>query len=149
MTNSRRFDRAIEKLYIAFHNNTLHPECSKQCAVGNICNNTDSWRHLSDRHGSTTLNYVGLVNQNFGKRFFGYTPLELLQIEAIFLKACGYSLPLNHKGTRPDDPTDKEILFKGLSAVIHFLCSLDDIDDPLDFSKLFETERETLLLNLV
>ena len=79
-----RFDNAIKKLYTAFHNNTLNPKCCKQCAVGNILDHSDAWKHLSDNHGSLKLNYVGLVNQKFGKRFGGYTPLELLQLKQLF-----------------------------------------------------------------
>lgn len=145
MKTSQRFEQAINKLYTAFHNDTLHPECCKQCAVGNICNNTDSWRFLTDNHGSLKLNYVGIVNQNFGKKFFGYTPLELLQIEATFLKACGYSLPLHH--TRKPDKIDKETLFKGLSAAVAYLCKLDGIKDIMDYSKLFEFKKDQTINN--
>ncbi len=142
MKISNRLEHATKKLYDAFQNDTLHPECSKQCAVGNICNNTDSWKHFSDRHGSTKLNYVGLVNQNFGKTFYGYTPLELLKIEALFLKACGYSIPLDYRGIRPQNPTEKNILFNGLSEVIAFLCKLDNVNNVMDYSKLFEFKNQ-------
>ena len=142
MKTSNRLDLAIKKLYNAFHNDELHPECCQQCAVGNILDNKDAWKHLSDDHGSLKLNYVGLVNQNFGKKFNGYTPLELLQIEAKFLQGCGYSLPLNHKGTKPKNPKDKDILFNGLSAVISFLCELDGAQNVMDYSKLFEIEND-------
>jgi hypothetical protein len=60
-----RFDLAVKKLYKAFHNNTLNPDDCKHCAVGNILDCSDSWKNLTDRHGAVTLNYVGLVNQNF------------------------------------------------------------------------------------
>jgi hypothetical protein len=138
MKTSKRLDLAIQKLYTAFQNNTLHPECCKQCAVGNILDHTDSWKHLSDQHGSLKLNYVGLVNQNFGKRFNGYSPIELLQIEAEFLKGCGYQLPFHHKNKKPKDPTDKDVLFLGLSAVVTFLCHLDQLPDVMDCSELFK-----------
>jgi hypothetical protein len=138
MKTSKRLDLAIQKLYTAFQNNTLHPECCKQCAVGNILDHTDSWKHLSDQHGSLKLNYVGLVNQNFGKTFNGYSPLELLQIEAEFLKGCGYQLPFHHKNKKPKDPTDKDVLFLGLSAVVTFLCHLDQLPDVMDCSELFK-----------
>jgi hypothetical protein len=142
MNTSLRLDLAIKKLYNAFHNNTLHPECCQQCAVGNILDNKDSWKHLSDNHGSLKLNYVGMVNQKFGKRFNGYTPQELLQIEASFLKGCSYALPLYHKGKKPKNPQDKDILFKGLSETIKFLCELDGVNNVMDYSKLFEVENE-------
>lgn len=138
MKTNNRFDAAIEKLYLAFHNNTLNPECCKQCAVGNILNNTESWKYLSDKHGSVELNYVGKVHQNLGRKFNGYTPLQLLTIEATFLKACGYNIPLHYKNDKPENPTDKDILFKGLCAVINYLCRLDGIKNVMDYSKLFE-----------
>lgn len=140
MKTSKRFETAIRKLYIAFHNNTLNPECCQQCAVGNILDNSDSWKYLSDDHGSLKLNYVGSINQAFGKTFNGYTPLELLHIEATFLKACGFELPLHHKHRKPVNPTDKDTLFKGLSAAIKFLCTLDNIPNIMDYQKMFEVE---------
>ena len=146
MKTSERFDNAIEKLYNAFHNGTLNPECCKQCAVGNISDNTDSWRHLTDNHGSTVLNYVGIVNENFGRKIKGYKPSELLQIEASFLRGCGYSLPLNYASHRPEDPTSKEILFDGLCATVSFLCALEGIPDIMDYSELFDFEPNTLEL---
>lgn len=146
MNTSRRFDAAIEKLYNAFYNNTLHPECCKQCAVGNILNNTDSWKHLSDYHGDLKLNYIGNVHQTLGKTFNGYTPLELLQIEATFLEACGYKLPLHHKNKKPKNPTNQDVLFQGLSAVIVLLCRMDNIPNVMDYTKLFKNKQQTLSL---
>ena len=142
MKTSIRLEQAIKKLYVAFHNETLHPECSKQCAVGNILDNTDSWKHLSDHHGSLQLNYVGMVHQNLGRKFNGYTPSELLKIEATFLEACGYKLPLYYKNEKPNNPTDKDVLFKGLSAVIVHLCAVDSIKNVMDYTKVFEIENE-------
>jgi len=138
MTTSKRLDQAIKKLYIAFHNNKLHPECCKQCAVGTILDGKDFWKHLSDNHGSLNLNYVGKVHQSFGKTFNGYTPLELLTIETVFLKTCGYQLPLHYKNKRPKNPNNKDILFNGLCKTIEFLCKLDNIENIMDYSRLFE-----------
>lgn len=142
MKTSVRLDLAIKKLYNAFHNNELHPECCKQCAVGNILDNKDSWKHLSDHHGAMELNYIGNVHQTLGRKFNGYTPLELLQIEATFLKACGYQLPLHHKNKKPKNPTDKDTLFNGLTEVVTLLCELDTIPNIMDYTKLFEFENE-------
>jgi len=138
MNTPKRLELAITKLYTAFHNDLLHPECCKSCAVGNILDNTDTWKHFSDTHGSVILNYVGKVHQGLGRTFKGYSPQELLQIEAVFLDACGYSLPLNYKGVKPSHPKDKDLLFFGLSATIAFLCKLDGITNVMDYSKLFE-----------
>ena len=142
MKTSIRLEQAIQKLYTAFHNNTLNPECCMQCAVGNILDNTDSWKHLSDTHGSLKLNYVGRVHQNLGRHFNGYSPFELLKIEATFLKACGFQIPLHHKNEKPKNLTDKAILFEGLSAVIPFLCELDGVSNVMDYTKLFEYKKQ-------
>ena len=141
MKTSQRLDSAIKKLYNAFHYNQLHPECCMQCAVGNILDNKDAWKYLSDHHGAIELNYVGKVHQTLGRKFNGYTPLELLQIEATFLKACGYQLPLHHKNIKQKNPTDKDVLFNGLCDVVAFLCKLDGVTNIMDYSKLFEVEN--------
>jgi hypothetical protein len=138
MQTTERFDQAVTKLYEAFHNNRLHPECCKSCAVGNILDNQDYWKHLSDTHGSLKLNYVGSVHQNFGRKFNGYTPAELLKIEQVFLLGCGYSGPLNQQCVKPENPTNKDILFVGLCAVVSLLCKLDGIKDVMDYSRLFQ-----------
>lgn len=142
MNAPRRLENAIQKLYVAFHDNELHPECCKSCAVGNILDRTDAWKHLSDDHGSLHLNYVGKVHQAFGRRFNGYTPLELLHIEATFLKACDYELPFRHDHKRPENPKDKDLLFNGLSEVVRFLCQLDGVPNVMDYTRLFETEND-------
>jgi hypothetical protein len=142
MKTTVRLDQAIRKLYNAFHNNELHPECCKQCAVGNILDKKDSWKHLSDHHGSLQLNYVGRVHQNLGRTFNGYSPTELLNIESTFLEACGYKLPLHYKNEKPKNSNDKDILFEGLCAVITLLCQLDGVDNIMDYTKLFEVENE-------
>jgi len=138
MKTTARFENAIHKLYDAFNNDTLHPEYCHRCAVGNMLDNVDSWRHLTNRHGSLELNYVGIVNQKFGKRFGGYTPLELLNIEATFLKACGFALPIIPNSKRPENPTNKDLLFQGLAAVISYLCALDSIPNVMEYTQVFE-----------
>jgi len=142
MITTPRLESALRKLYTAFHNNTLIPECCIQCAVGNILDNTDSWKNLSDSHGTLELNYVGKVHQSLGRKFNGYSPLELLRIENIFLKNCGYKLPLHYKKEKPQNPTNKVILFNGLTAVISYLCNLDNVPNVMDYTKLFEFENK-------
>lgn len=128
---------------MAFHNNTLNPENCKQCAVGNIVNNKDFWMHLTDNHGATKLNYLGLLHQNLGRRFFGYTPIELLQIESAFLEGCGYSFTIQNRLHKPDH-INHEVLFKGLCYVVSLLCRLDAVNDVLDYSFLFDFEKPLL-----
>lgn len=141
MKTTQRFDQAVTKLYHAFQKGTLHPESCTQCAVGNILDNKDSWKYLSDTHGSTELNYVGLVNQNLGKRFNGYSPIELLQIEMAFLRGCGYTLPLQLNKISKKQ-LNNDLLFKGLEAVVTQLCTFDKLPNLLDCSKLFDYERK-------
>lgn len=142
MKTTTRFDNAVNKLYSAFHNNTLNPDDCTQCAVGNILDNKDFWKHITDMHGSVKLNYVGLVHQNLKRRFNGYSPLELLEIEASFLRGCGYRLGENYCH-KPDYFKDKTILFNGLCEVVTTLCQLDNIDNVMDCSALFKYNCST------
>lgn len=141
MKTPKRLEQALVKLYNAFHNNELNPECCSACAVGNILDKHDSWKHLSNQHGSLELNYVGRVHQRLGRKFNGYTPQELLQIEKIFLEACGFKTPLCHYNQKPINPTDKDALFNGLCAVVAYLCKLDKVKNVMDYSKIFEYEN--------
>jgi hypothetical protein len=149
MKTTKRLDAALNKLYTAFHNNTLNPECCIHCAVGNICDNTDSWKHLSDDHGSFRLNYIGLVHAKLGRKFYGYSPSELLKIEAEFLKGCGYKLPLNYRNAKPKNPTSKETTFKGLCAAVAYLCALDGVGNVMDFYPFYESETEPSQLETI
>ena len=145
MRTSVRFEQAIRKLYTAFHSNTLNPECCKQCAVGNILDNTDAWKNLSDYHGSLQLNYVGKVHETLGRKFKGYTPQEILKIEAAFLKGCGYQLPLHYASKSEVNCKDKEVLFQGLCSVVATLCKMDGMDNVMDYTRLFTVEKEKLV----
>jgi len=147
MNTPKRLENALAKLYNAFHNNELNPECCSACAVGNILDNHDSWRHLSNQHGSLKLNYVGEVHQKLGRKFNGYTPLELLHIEKVFLEACGFKTPLCHYNPKPFNPTSKDVLFDGLQAVVAFLCKLENINNVMDYAKIFEYEDENAVFS--
>lgn len=140
MKTTKRLEHALIKLYNAYHNDQLNPEDCSACAVGNILDNHESWKHLTLQHGSLHLSYVGQVHQNLGRKFNGYTPKEILQIEKVFLEACGFKTPLCHYNRKPHNPTDKDVLFKGLNAVVDYLCRLDHIPNVMDYSKLFEHE---------
>lgn len=144
MKTSARFDNAIQKLYEAFHSDSLNPLCCKQCAVGNILDNKDFWKELCVAHGSLQLSYVGKINEVFGKRFAGFTPLELLQIECVFLKSCGITLPV--KSSQKDSEFSKEQLFDGLVATVELLCQLDNIPNVLDCSELFDFKNQEFLV---
>ena len=142
METPKRLEQALIKLYNAFHNDELNPECCSACAVGNILDNRDSWKHLTNGHGSLELSYVGRVHQNLDRKFNGYSPLELLQIEKVFLEACGFTVPLCHYNPKPQNPTNKEILFNGLCLVVKHLCELENIPNVMDYAKVFEYEQD-------
>jgi hypothetical protein len=142
MKTPKRLEQALIKLYNAFHNDELNPECCSACAVGNILDNHDSWKHLTNGHGSLQLSYVGRVHQNLGRKFNGYSPLELLHIEKTFLEACGFTVPLCHYNSKPQDPTNKDSIFNALCAVVGYLCELEDIANVMEYSKIFEYEDQ-------
>ena len=133
-----RLETALEKLYTAFYNDQLDPENCCHCAVGNVCDNIDAWKHFTDVHGSVKLNYLGRLHETLGKRINGYSPLELLSIEAVFLKACGYKLTSKNRLLKPAPILDKDIMFKGLYATIEYLCSLDDVENVMELYKRFD-----------
>ena len=143
MKTTARFEAAVNKLYTAYHANTLHPEYCQQCAVGTILDGADAWKHLSDHHGSLCLSPVCTVHQQLGKRFNGYTPSELQPLEAAFLRGCGYQLPIKHNHFSPTNRTDKAILFDGLCATVQLLSQLDGLQDAMDVSALLNS-RSTI-----
>lgn len=147
MKNSFRFNQSIEKLYLAFHNNTLNPEDCKQCAVGNILDHNDFWKHLTDKHGSEKLNYLGSLHQRLGRQFNGYSPLELLQIEHAFLKGCGYKFSKTKRLLKPKT-IDTSLLFSGLCLVVSQLCILDGVQNVMDCTALFDFEEQDFAYNI-
>jgi hypothetical protein len=137
-----RLETALEKLYTAFYNDQLDPENCCHCAVGNICDNVDAWKHFTDIHGSVKLNYLGRLHETLGKRINGYSPLQLLSIEAVFLKACGYRLTSRNYLLKPAPVIDKEMIFKGLCAAIDYLCALDGVENVMELYKRFDLRVE-------
>ena len=138
-----RLESALEKLYLAFYEGTLNPENCCHCAVGNICDRVDSWKYFTDRHGSVKLNYLGRLNENLGKRINGYSPLELLGIEAVFLKGCGYTFDSRQKLLKPAKMVTSDMMFRGLCNVVDFLCELEGMDNVMDQYKKFNLKPET------
>lgn len=149
MTLPNRLEEAVLKLYEAFYNDTLHPEDACRCAVGNILDQKDYWKNFSDDHGSFKLNYVGNFHETIGRKFNGYSPAELLQIEAAFLQGCGYNLPLSHSSFKPSNPTNPDVLFNGLSKTIDLLCSLEGMTTLMNIQETFYAVRLQKVQHLV
>lgn len=135
-----RLEQAALKLYEAYYDKSLQPDCCHLCAVGNILDRKDFWKHFTDKHGSVQLNYVGLVHQNIGRTYKGYTPLQLLEIESVFLNACGFSLPLKRGSESPKITEDQ--LYFALMTTIRHLCKLEGIDSFMSLSPILQNDSE-------
>jgi len=126
----KRFTEAVSKLYNAFHGNRLNAWNCEACAVGNICNNNTSWAVVVTPGASKEFGNIQdgekLISQT------GYSTKELFTIEEIFLASFD--------GFRDGKNKDKQ--FKGLCAVVKYLCELDNIPKIMDFTSLFETEND-------
>lgn len=135
MKHSERFTKAVTKLYNAFHKGELRASDCTKCAVGNICDNTSGWAYLSKSFGSGILS-TNADEIDLGIEFTrqtGYSPLEIVTIEKIFLDGCDWD---NHNHRLQENQ------FKGLCDVIEYLCDLDGIPNVMDYSKLFITESD-------
>ncbi|WKK66455.1 Na(+)-translocating NADH-quinone reductase subunit F [Lutimonas zeaxanthinifaciens] len=132
MLLTKRLERALDKMYTAFYKGELDPEDCKHCAVGNICDNYDTWKYFTDIHGSRKLNYLGNLNEYLGRKINGYSPAELIMTEAVFLRACGYTLTRSQKLLKPAKIITNEMMFNGLCAAVDYLCRLDGVENVMD-----------------
>lgn len=131
-----RLENAITKLYTAYHSNTLNAFDCRACAVGNICDGSDMWADYFGHNVVRTKNdkVIGVYeNSEALIPYFknGYNQNELHMVENLFLKEF-----IGIVGKK-----DKEMEFKGLCAVVEYLCELDNIPNVMDYTKLFETEN--------
>ena len=147
MKTTKRFEEAITKLYKAFHEETLDSMNCKHCAVGNICNNSKNWGIYSNTAITTPEELKT-----------GYSRVELNNIESYFLYGSidiDNRLFLNNISNLDVEygestiEKQKELQFKGLCAVVKYLAELDNIPDPTDYSKLFETENNKAKYELI
>jgi len=136
MKITKRFDSAVVKLYTAFHNGELNAMDCKMCAVGNMCDNDDSWIYTFETNT-------------------GYSKSEIENIESIFM--CGSISDFTRKWSgKPNikgcftgygwdaeyvNKNNEDLLFIALCAVVEYLCELDNIPNVMDYTKLFETEN--------
>ncbi len=132
----KRFTDAVGKLYDAYHNNLLEElDCSK-CAVGNICNGSDLW------YDAVRWNYtlVGKTKKVIEKT--GYTVMELRNIESLFMHGIMFTTDHNKKAAEWScDEDSKYRDFKGLCAVIEYLCELDNIPNITSYQSLFNPKK--------
>jgi len=129
-TYSERFEKAVSKLYKAFHDDDLNFGDCSACAVGSIVGHGE-W-YLSSPLEIWSGNYELPLEADIQENNSGYSIIELSNIERIFILAFKDSF----------DPNDKESQFKGLCAVVEYLCELEGIENIMDYQCLFETENE-------
>tara|TARA_R110000803_G_scaffold129577_1_gene196813 strand:+ start:54 stop:494 length:441 start_codon:yes stop_codon:yes gene_type:complete len=128
-----RFTRAIEKLYTAFHKGTLNPSRCSACAVGNIVGH-GKW-HFSSPNKiliDGDMTYIKDIELNDSQ----YSADELALVERFFVFGFKDGCKDYHL------INSKENQFKGLCNVVEYLCQLDGIPNVMDFSKLFETNKD-------
>lgn len=129
MNLPERLEKAITKLYTAFHEEKLNPHKNCACAVGQLVGH-GNWLFGSFRSLSIGEENKGHFN---GPNPSGYSLIELRQVEKVFL------MEWIKTGSRAQN---KETQFKGLCAVIEYLCELDGIPNVMDYQKLFEYTDE-------
>ena len=134
MKTTKRFDNGVRKLYTAFHNNELVTMDCTKCAVRNICDNRSDWRYVKEYGMAEHIGYYD-VSPNQVIKESGYSLLELMNIESLFM--YGRKKEDNYGGWIGDKET-KERQFKGLCAVVEYLCELDNIPNVMDYTSLFE-----------
>jgi hypothetical protein len=134
--HSERFTNAVTKLYNDFHKGKLNAFDCEACAVGSICDNSSSWANyywMTDTSG-------GVLRQTFFEDktekvlHTNYSVEELSNLELIFLNSFELS-------SKDRNGKDKEQQFKGLCAVVEYLCELEGIPNIMDYTSLFETEN--------
>lgn len=136
MKTTKRFENAVMKLYNAFHENRLNAMDCTACAVGNLVGH-GNWfgcRFEDEDINNPTVDKKTLHFFDFAVNKSGYSEKELSELEYIFLKEWEKSKTI--------DGRNKDVQFKGLCAVVEYLAELDNIPNPMDYTKLFETENE-------
>ena len=151
-TGIERLDKALDKLYKAFHNGTLDAMDCKHCAVGNLCNNSNSWID----NGSFLPPPIGAIDRicsSFENKT-GYNLIELSNIEHIFVYGSKPGSPIlfgnyisdyDVKSRLYTKEEQRELQFKGLCAVVEYLCELDGVKNVMDYTDIFKREFESSL----
>ncbi len=133
MKTTERFDRAVKKLYPAFHEGTLNAFDCWDCAVGNIVGHGNWAMHVLDRRYREEPKLLQTACNFKVPEHEDYSQHEIIKIEYVFL--------MEWFKAKSHDGKDKHIQFKGLCAVVEYLCELDSIENVMYYTKLFETEK--------
>ena len=136
MKTTERFDNAVSKLYTAYHVGVLNKMDCGKCAVGNMCDGNEKWVYDIDDFRIIDK-YTDLSELQDRKNYFntGYSALEIAEIENIFM------FGKNLQETKVYFDQAEFDNFKGLCAVLEYLCELDNIPNVMDYTRLFESEN--------
>lgn len=129
-----RFDKAVMKLYKAFHEGTLNPFNCRACAVGSLVGH-GGWRGYGFFELSIGSFNRDTFNQNNYPLNSDYTPKELQEIEFRFLYIWNGKTQLSR---------DKDLQFKGLCEVVKYLAELDGVENPMEIMHLFKNKELVL-----
>ena len=130
-----RLENAITKLYNAFHNNELGRESCARCAVGNIIGHRAWYGGSAHAYVENNLECVeSIFLRSSHENNSGYSLEELAIVEYKFIVSIGKT-------------ETKETQFKGLCAVIEYLCELDGVDNVMEIQSLFEYKEGVKELN--
>jgi len=124
-TMTPRLENAVTKLYNAFHANELNGMSCTQCAVGNMCGNSKHWSSIAPT--------------------IGYAMYELKIVESLFM--FGKKKLSEKSKWDVGEYQDKEIHFKGLCAVVKYLCELDNYPNIMEIQFLFEFDENKKAVN--
>lgn len=147
MMTTERFEKAWRSLYAAFHEGTLNAGDCAHCAVGNIVGSSSWARVLGCANGGNQFDRHQFVeNIKLSRRICGGAESPFYKVGVDAIKKTGYSQYqlFNVEAIFMDQffaerCNNKDAQFKGLCAVIEYLCELDGIPNPMDYSKFFET----------
>jgi hypothetical protein len=149
MKTTKRFEDAVTKLYTAFHKGELDAMDCKHCAVGNMCDNNSNWINLEKFGFGVESRICNQFNNSTG-----YSKKELATIEYMFIYG-GSSLKFDNTISKYEvsegyktKQEQKELQFKGLCAVVEYLCELDNIPNVMEFTSLFDTENNKAINQL-
>ncbi len=133
MKTTKRLTKAMTRLYNGFHKGKLYAGSCDSCAVGNMVGGKANWYFALRVYTKAFKNHSYDIFTPLGLeqiRETGYSINEIEKIENIFERTVRHNA-FQHKQT-------KEGQFKGLEAVIKYLCELDGIDNVMDYTKVFD-----------
>ena len=129
-----RFDKAVMKLYTAFHEETLNAFRCGSCAVGNIVGHSGWAGYQGDFNDIEKRGDIGICEGRYPDNS-DYSTVELQEIEKRFLTVWAEAR------TVAQTP---ELQFKGLCEVVKYLAELDGVENPMEIMHLFKNKELVL-----